>query len=130
MSYQYPEVGEELTVQITSKNPQYGVYVTTPIGDSGLIRTPNLSWSHQNKFFEALQVGEYTQAKVTRVLQDGKINFSRKEAFPKPQDVELGTILDGIVDSVEQYGLLIRFDAFIARYSRGFAIEHAAVENL
>lgn len=114
MSYQYPEVGEELTVQITSKNPQYGIYVTTPIGDSGLIRTQNLSWSHQNKFFEALQVGEYTQAKVTRVLQDGKINFSRKDAFPKPKDVELGTILDGIVDSVEQYGLLIRFDAFIA----------------
>lgn len=114
MSYQYPEVGEELTVQITSKNPQYGIYVTTPIGDSGLIRTQNLSWSHQNKFFEALRVGEYTKAKVTRVLQDGKINFSRKDAFPKPQDIELGTILDGIVDSVEAYGILIRFDAFIA----------------
>lgn len=114
MSYQYPEVGEELTVQITSKNPQYGIYVTTPIGDSGLIRTQNLSWSHQNKFFEALRVGEYTQAKVTRVLQDGKINFSRKDTFPKPQDVELGTILDGIVDSVEVYGILIRFNAFIA----------------
>ncbi len=51
---------------------------------------------------------------MTRVLQDGKINFSRKDAFPKPQDVELGTILDGVVDSVEHYGLLIRFDAFIA----------------
>lgn len=114
MSYAVPEVGEELTVQITSKNSQYGIYVATPLGDSGLIRTPNISWSHQNKFFEALRVGEYTQAIVTRVLQDGKINFSRKDAFPKPQDVELGTILDGIVDSVEQYGLLIRFDAFIA----------------
>ena len=119
MSYQCPEVGEELTVQITSKNPKYGIYVTTPIGDSGLIRTQNLSWSHQNKFFEALRVGEYTQAKVTRVLQDGKIDFSRKDAFSKPQDVELGTILDGIVDSVEQYGLLIRFDAFIALAPRG-----------
>ncbi len=114
MSYQYPEVGEELTVRITSKNPQYGIFVTTPIGNSGLIRTQNLSWSHQNKFYEVLQVGEYTQAVVTRVLEDGKINFSRKDAFVKPNDIELGTILDGIVDSVEQYGLLIRFDAFVA----------------
>lgn len=139
MSYQCPEVGEELTVQITSKNPQYGIYVTTPNGDSGLIRTQNISWSHQTKFYEALRVGEYTQAIVTKVLQDGKINFSRKDAFPKPQDVEIGKILSGIVDSVEQYGLLIRFDAFIALapwgeltsryYKPGDAIKCVLIEN-
>ena len=124
MSIQYPEVGEKLTVKITSKNPQFGIYVTTQTGETGLIRIPNLSWSHQNKFFEALRVGEYTKAKVTRVLQDGKINFSRKDAFPKPQDIELGTILDGIVDSVEQYGLLIRFDAFLALAPWGELTSH------
>lgn len=139
MSYQCPEVGEELTVQITSKNPQYGIYVTTPNGDSGLIRTQNISWSHQTKFYEALRVGEYTQAIVTKVLQDGKINFSRKDAFPKPQDVEIGKMLSGNVDSVEQFGLLIRFDAFIALapwgeltsryYKPGDAIKCVLIEN-
>lgn len=124
MSIQYPEVGEELTVKITGKNPEFGIYVTTLTGGRGLIRTNNLSWSHQNKFFEALRVGDYTQAKVTKILEDGKINFSRKEAFPKPLDIELGTILNGIVDSVEHYGLLIRFDAFLALAPWGELTSH------
>lgn len=68
----------------------------------------------KTSFLKRFKLGIIHRARVTRVLQDGKINFSRKDAFPKPQDVELGTILDGVVDSVEHYGLLIRFDAFIA----------------
>jgi hypothetical protein len=140
MSYQIPKVGEELTVRVTGKDSQYGIYVATPTGYSGLIRPQNLSWSHQHKFFDALLVGEYTQAKVTGVRQDGKINFSRKDVFVKPNDIELGTILDGVVDSVEQYGLLIRFDAFIALapwgeltsrvYKPGDSIKCVLIENI
>lgn len=37
MSYLDPQIGESLAVQITSKNPQYGLFVSTPNGISGLI---------------------------------------------------------------------------------------------
>lgn len=30
MSYSDPQIGESLAVQITSKNPQYGLFVSTP----------------------------------------------------------------------------------------------------
>lgn len=113
MSYQNPEIGEQLSVQITSKNPQYGLFASTPNGISGLVRKFNISWSHQNKFYDSLRVGEYMQVLVKNVHPDGKLELSRKEAYPNPHDLLPDMILQGIVDSVESYGLLIRFDAFI-----------------
>ena len=49
MSYSDPQIGESLAVQITSKNPQYGLFVSTPNGISGLIRKLNISGSYQKQ---------------------------------------------------------------------------------
>lgn len=113
MSYQYPKIGEILTVQITAKNSQYGLFVRTPNGVSGLIRKHNISWNYQNKFYESLNSQDYIQAKVTKVHPDGKIELSRKFAYINPLDLTINTILKGHVDSIENYGLFIRFDAFV-----------------
>ena len=113
MSYSDPQIGESLAVQITSKNPQYGLFVSTPNGISGLIRKLNISWSYQNRFYDSLHVGDYIQAIVTKVHPDGKIELSRKDACANPRDLNLDLILKGCVDSVENYGILIRFDGFI-----------------
>ncbi len=113
MSYLTPEIGEQLSVQITNKNAQYGIFVSTPNGISGLVRKASISWSHQNKFFDILRVGDYIQVLVKNVHLDGKLELSRKEAYKNPRKLLSGMILKGIVDTVESYGLLIRFDAFI-----------------
>lgn len=113
MSYQDPQIGESLAVQIKSKNHQYGLFVCTPNGILGLIRKFNISWNHTNKFFDSLHVGEYTQGIVTKIHPDGKIELSLKDACINPRDLTPDTILKGFVDSIENYGILIRFDAFI-----------------
>lgn len=113
MSSQNPEIGELFSVQITSKNTQYGLFVSTPNGFSGLVRKLSISWNHQNKFFDSLRVGEHIQVVVKDVHPDGKLELSRKDAYKNPHDLLPGMILKGIVDSVESYGLLIKFDAFI-----------------
>lgn len=95
MSYLDPQIGESLAVQITSKNPQYGLFVSTPNGISGLIRKLNISWSHQNRFYDSLHVGDYIQAIVTKVHPDGKIELSRKDACANPRDLNLDLILKG-----------------------------------
>ena len=95
MSYSDPQIGESLAVQITSKNPQYGLFVSTPNGISGLIRKLNISWSYQNRFYDSLHVGDYIQAIVTKVHPDGKIELRRKDACANPRDLNLDLILKG-----------------------------------
>lgn len=114
MPYMNPEAGDELVVRVTSKHPELGVFVMTPNGHSGLIRPKELAWNNQSKFFDVIKVGELINARVQQVLQDGKINFSRKALLPNPEEIELGTIMDGVVDSVADYGVFVRFDGFIA----------------
>lgn len=114
MSYMDPQIGEFLQVTVERNHPRCGLFVRTPNGYEGLVKISDIAWNYPTNIAKSLSRGDMFEAKVIGLHDDGKIDFSRKEALPNPEEIELGTIMDGIVDAVADPGVFVRFESFVA----------------
>ncbi len=95
----------------------FGAFVTIFDDIDGLIRKEDINWDEPSpdprKVFKA---GEEVDCKITEInLEDQKIGCSTRHLLPNPYKAlrdkyPRGTILRGVITSIVDFGIFVRFD--------------------
>lgn len=107
-----PSAGDVIQVTITNINESIGAFAMMPNGIVGLIRVKDFAWCNQHNILKSYSAGDTLDVEVIYEMPDGKLNLSRKALLPNPRAVEIGDILEGVVERIESYGLIVRTGDF------------------
>ena len=80
-----PEVGEVYMGKVT-KIMNFGAFVEILPGKEGLVHISKLAHERVNKVEDVVKEGDEFLVKVVEITDQGKINLSRKELLPKPNE--------------------------------------------
>jgi len=80
-----PEVGEVYMGKVT-KIMNFGAFVEILPGKEGLVHISKLAHERVNKVEDVVKEGDEFLVKVVEITDQGKINLSRKELLPKPEE--------------------------------------------
>ncbi len=96
---------------------QFGAFVEVSEGVEGLVHVSEIGFIRLKHASEGARVGETVQVKILKIEDEGdrlKISFSIKQAggagdpwLQVPQKYPVGSILDGVVDKKEVFGLFV-----------------------
>ncbi len=118
----WDKVREELQVGMVIKGKikdvtNFGAFVTIFDDIDGLIRKEDINWDEPSPDpRKVFKVGEEVDCKITEInLEDQKIGCSTRHLLPNPYKAlrdkyPRGTILKGVVTSIVDFGIFVRFD--------------------
>jgi small subunit ribosomal protein S1 len=111
----YP-VGARITGKVVSLT-DYGAFVELEEGIEGLIHISEMSWTRKIRHpSKVVTVGDLVQAVVLDLKPENRrISLGMKQTIPNPWDVisenyPLGTILEGKIKNITDFGLFIGID--------------------
>lgn len=111
----YP-VGTRITGKVVSLT-DYGAFVELEEGIEGLIHISEMSWTRKIRHpSKVVSVGEEVEAVVLDLKPENRrISLGMKQTVPNPWDVisekyPLGTILEGKIKNITDFGLFIGID--------------------
>jgi len=111
----YP-VGARITGKVVSLT-DYGAFVELEEGIEGLIHISEMSWTRKIRHpSKVVAVGDMVQAVVLDLKPENRrISLGMKQTIPNPWDVisenyPLGTILEGKIKNITDFGLFIGID--------------------
>lgn len=111
----YP-VGAKVTGKVVSLT-DYGAFVELEEGIEGLIHISEMSWTRKIRHpSKVVSVGDQVQAVVLDLKPENRrISLGMKQTIPNPWDVisenyPLGTILEGKIKNITDFGLFIGID--------------------
>jgi small subunit ribosomal protein S1 len=111
----YP-VGARITGKVVSLT-DYGAFVELEEGIEGLIHISEMSWTRKIRHpSKVVAVGDQVQAVVLDLKPENRrISLGMKQTVPNPWDVisenyPLGTILEGKIKNITDFGLFIGID--------------------
>jgi small subunit ribosomal protein S1 len=95
---------------IVDKLSPYGAFIKITEHLTGLLHISEFSYEHVKKPSEVLKPGDTVQVKILQIDRDkNKISLSRKATLRDPMMTLLpGEELDGIVDSLADFGVFVR----------------------
>lgn len=65
---------------------QFGAFVEIAPGKEGLVHISKLDFKHVNKVEDVVNIGDEIMVKVVEIDKQGRINLSRKDAMPNPDE--------------------------------------------
>ena len=80
-----PEIGETYKGKVT-KIMNFGAFVEILPGKEGLVHISKLDHKRVEKVEDVLHEGDEVMVKVIEITDQGKINLSRKDLLPKPEE--------------------------------------------
>ena len=80
-----PEIGEVYRGKVT-KIMNFGAFVEILPGKEGLVHISKLDHKRVEKVEDVLHEGDEVMVKVIEITDQGKINLSRKDLLPKPEE--------------------------------------------
>ncbi len=110
------QVGDIVSGQVT-RVEQYGAFVSLGQGVEGLVHVSEIGFVRLKHASEGVSVGDAVQVKILNIQEEGtrlKLSLSIKQAGGAldpwnlvPQQYPVGTIIEGVVDKREAYGLFV-----------------------
>ncbi len=110
------KIGDIVQGHVTRTEP-YGAFVDLGHGIEGLVHISEIGFSRLKHANESVRVGDPVQIKILKIEEEEtrlKIGLSIKQAggisdpwMQVPQTYPVGTVLDGIVDKKEVFGLFV-----------------------